>query len=129
MIAQSEIDRIIGKDRLPTLADRDALPYMEAVYKELLRWQPLGPIGIPHRLGSKADDEYKGKFGYARLCIRLIALTGMRIPANSMVIANIGNMLHDPAVHKNPTCFEPSRFLGPNPESNPEEVVFGFGRR
>ncbi|GAB1525335.1 hypothetical protein RhiTH_008494 [Rhizoctonia solani] len=112
-LAQKEIDAVIGKDRLPTLADRDLLPYVEALYKEVLRWQPLGPIGIPHRLGSDIDDEYKG----------------MRIPANAMVIANIWNMVRDPAVYHDPETFNPSRYLGPESESNPEDVVFGFGRR
>ncbi|KAG9083670.1 hypothetical protein FRC06_004424 [Ceratobasidium sp. 370] len=32
--AQAEIERVIGTDRLPTYADRDSLPYVEAVYKE-----------------------------------------------------------------------------------------------
>lgn len=59
-LAQAEIDKIVGKDRLPTLADRASLPYTEALYKEVLRWQPLGPIGIPHRYSATCDDEYNG---------------------------------------------------------------------
>jgi len=43
--AQREIDEVIGKDRLPCLADRDKLPYLGAVYKEVLRWQSIGPVG------------------------------------------------------------------------------------
>ncbi|CAE6435045.1 unnamed protein product [Rhizoctonia solani] len=58
--AQSEIDKIIGTDRLPSFTDHDSLPYVEAVYKEVLRWQPLAPIGIPRTLASDIDDEYKG---------------------------------------------------------------------
>lgn len=46
-----------------------------------------------------------------------------------MVIANIWSMLQDPEVYKNPTSFNPARFIGPHRENNPEEVVFGFGRR
>lgn len=53
----------------------------------------------------------------------------MRIPAGSMVLPNIWYMLQDPAVYKDPTKFNPARFLGPEPESNPEDVAFGFGRR
>ncbi|KAG1737315.1 cytochrome P450 [Suillus lakei] len=36
--AQAEIDAIVGPDRLPTLADRDSLPYTEALAKEALRF-------------------------------------------------------------------------------------------
>lgn len=35
--AQEEIDRVIGYERLPELADRDSLPYFEAVIMELYR--------------------------------------------------------------------------------------------
>lgn len=43
--AQEEIDRVIGPDRLPTFADRDALPYVEALVTEVLRWNPVAPLG------------------------------------------------------------------------------------
>lgn len=38
--AQKEIDGIIGSDpeRLPTIKDRDSLPYLECVLKELYRY-------------------------------------------------------------------------------------------
>lgn len=35
--AQEEIDRVIGRKRLPTLADEDALPYIGCVIKEVYR--------------------------------------------------------------------------------------------
>ena len=43
--AQAEIDRVIGGDRLPTLADQSDLPYVNALVKEVLRWNPVGPLG------------------------------------------------------------------------------------
>jgi cytochrome P450 len=43
--AQAEIDQIIGPDRLPEMNDRESLPYIECVLKELLRWQPVLPLG------------------------------------------------------------------------------------
>ena len=42
--AQAEIDRVVGNDRFPTLADQDNLPYIEAVAKELVRWKPVTPL-------------------------------------------------------------------------------------
>ena len=39
--AQEELDRVVGRDRLPDLSDRDALPYVNAVLKEIFRWQPI----------------------------------------------------------------------------------------
>ena len=35
--AQEEIDRVVGNERLPTLDDREALPYLDCVLKEVLR--------------------------------------------------------------------------------------------
>ena len=44
-MAQEEIEAVVGHDRLPTLADRPHLPYVEALFKEVLRWAPVVPIG------------------------------------------------------------------------------------
>lgn len=43
--AQEEIDSVIGKDRFPTFQDRNKLPYVQAIVREVLRWRPIGPIG------------------------------------------------------------------------------------
>jgi cytochrome P450 len=43
--AQAELDVVVGRDRLPTFDDRPRLPYVEALCKELLRWQMVTPIG------------------------------------------------------------------------------------
>lgn len=43
--AQAELDRVVGPDRLPQVADRDSLPYIAAVMREVFRWQPIVPVG------------------------------------------------------------------------------------
>lgn len=43
--AQAEIDSVVGNDRLPSLSDRGSLPYTEAIVLELLRWNPVTPLG------------------------------------------------------------------------------------
>jgi len=43
--ARAEIDSVVGKDRLPTFDDRDALPYIEAIICEAIRWNPAIPLG------------------------------------------------------------------------------------
>ena len=42
---QEELDRVVGRSRLPTLADRDSLPYMCATLREALRWRAVAPLG------------------------------------------------------------------------------------
>lgn len=69
--AQEEIDRIVGTDRLPTVADREKLPYVDSVVKEVLRWHPVAPMGLPH---TSTDDD---------IC------NGYLIPKGAMLFANV----------------------------------------
>ncbi len=36
-LAQLEIDRVVGTDRLPTFEDKENLPYVQALCAEVLR--------------------------------------------------------------------------------------------
>jgi hypothetical protein len=44
--AQAELDVVVGRDRLPKFDDRPHLPYIEAIYKELMRWLMVAPTGM-----------------------------------------------------------------------------------
>ena len=46
--AKAEIDSIVGRDRLPSIEDKDFLPFTRAVILETQRWRPLTPIGVCH---------------------------------------------------------------------------------
>ncbi|KAI0632668.1 cytochrome P450 [Trametes polyzona] len=113
--AQAEIDRVIGPDRLPDFEDRENLLYLDAVLKEVFRWNAPVPLGVPHRVQS--DDVYRG----------------CTIPEGAMVIPNIWWMTQDPDVYPEPERFYPERYLNMSPEelerTDPRDVVFGFGRR
>ena len=43
--AQAEMDQVVGQSRLPSWDDHDSLPYLEALVKEVLRWNPVAPLG------------------------------------------------------------------------------------
>lgn len=43
--AQAELDAVIGSQRLPEFSDRPSLPYVNALVKETMRWQLVGPLG------------------------------------------------------------------------------------
>jgi cytochrome P450 len=43
--AQAELDSVVGTDRLPTFDDRDSLPYINAICKEVFRWNVIAPLG------------------------------------------------------------------------------------
>lgn len=112
--AQDELDSVIGRDRLPNLADRPSLPYMAHIIQETYRWAPLSPLGVPHK--TLEDDIYKG----------------MLIPKGSVVYANAKAMTHDESTYRDPSAFNPDRYVskecGGAGEPFPQGP-FGFGRR
>ena len=69
--AQEELDRVVGNERLPEFSDRENLPYISALIKELLRWACPVPIGVPIRVME--DDVYNGCF----------------IPAGATIVENV----------------------------------------
>ncbi|KAI0819828.1 cytochrome P450 [Trametes gibbosa] len=113
--AQEEVDRVVGNDRLPELADRPSLPYLNAFLEEVYRWSPVLPMAVPHRV--TADDHYRG----------------YDIPAGSTVISNTWAMTRDPRYFPDPEEFRPERFLVAKEQQGelllPSSFVFGFGRR
>jgi cytochrome P450 len=44
--AQEELNRVVGRDRLPEFSDKADLPYLDALMRECLRWLPVLPIGL-----------------------------------------------------------------------------------
>jgi cytochrome P450 len=109
--AQEEIDRVVGNSRLPTFSDRENLPYVDAIVKEILRWLPVAPLGIPH-----AADEERMFEGY-------------RIPKGAVLLPNVWWFTHDPATYHEPMQFKPERYFEPYNEPPPDNVIWGYGRR
>ncbi|KAL2008457.1 hypothetical protein VTN00DRAFT_6651 [Thermoascus crustaceus] len=109
--AQEEIDRVVGTDRLPGFEDREKLPYIDAIVKEILRWHPVAPMGLPHV--TSEEDVYEG----------------YRIPKGALLFPNIWAFTHDPTTYHDPMTFSPERFLSTTPEPDPHILSFGFGRR
>lgn len=58
--AQAELDAVVGPNRLPNQADREELPYVNALIKECHRWLVTAPMALPH--AALKDDEYNGYF-------------------------------------------------------------------
>lgn len=112
--AQQEIDRVVGKERLPAWDDIPNLPYTNLVLQETYRMNPLSPLGIPH--ASVADDVYNGMF----------------IPKGTIVYQNVWAMCNDTSVYADPSRFWPERYLPVGQGGNGEPFPagnFGFGRR
>lgn len=123
---QSEIDAVVGKGRLPSLADMPDLPRVRAVAQEVLRWRPVTAGGLPHKLTR--DDNYKMEDG------RTIFL-----PAGTNVHAVQWMVHREPIRYPEPESFRPDRWLEPGWPTYKEPLTqypnlqnfsaFGFGRR
>ena len=37
--AQEELDRVVGRDRLPEYEDQSSLPYVKALHREVMRYE------------------------------------------------------------------------------------------
>ncbi|KAI0076940.1 cytochrome P450 [Panus rudis PR-1116 ss-1] len=118
--AQAEIDAVVGRSRLPDFSDRDKLPYVRAIIREIFRWRNIGPLGLPHY--SNEDDYYEGYY----------------IPKGTMIYFNQWAMNFDPEAYGDDLDeFRPERFLDETlkkeklpPNTHGEgHTGFGYGRR
>ncbi|KAJ3965683.1 cytochrome P450 [Lentinula raphanica] len=121
--AQEELDRVVGRSRNPNFNDMEHLPYLRALVKEILRWQPATPLGVPH--ATLEDDWYEGYL----------------IPKGTTILANIWSMNHDEDIYgPDVDQVKPERYLQqskdgtgfallPQYENDDGHSTFGFGRR
>ncbi|KAJ7253192.1 cytochrome P450, partial [Mycena rebaudengoi] len=97
--AQEELDRVLKGSRLPTMADRASLPYVNAVIQETLRWHVVLPLALPRR--ADADDIYKVMISY---------------PKNSIILPNV-------------RCVAGEGDYLADSRPDPLSYAFGYGRR
>ncbi|KAF7419468.1 hypothetical protein PC9H_002058 [Pleurotus ostreatus] len=110
--AQKEIDEVIGSQRLPGIADKAQLPFVNAVIKETIRWRPIVPLTLGRR--TSQDDIYRGLF----------------IPKGAMVVPNVWAVAFAANERYDPQQFLPERFLDPTEDVvDPSSWAFGFGKR
>ncbi|KAE9386355.1 cytochrome P450 [Gymnopus androsaceus JB14] len=119
--AQDELDRVVGRNRLPNAEDEKNLPYIHAIIKEVERCHNPFWLGTPHV--NTEDFTYRSQF----------------IPKDTVVVLNTYTMHHDPQRHPEPFRFNPDRYVRdstlssesanlPNPFER-DHWMFGVGRR
>ncbi|KAI4524259.1 cytochrome P450 [Schizophyllum commune Loenen D] len=112
--AKAELNAVLGPDRLPEIADREDLPYIERVVQETFRFWPTIPLGVPRM--AMEDDVYKG----------------MLIPKGALILTNSTAITHDERVYSEPWKFDPDRYLPKDQGGRGEPMTaphFGYGRR
>ncbi|KAJ3785926.1 cytochrome P450 [Lentinula aff. detonsa] len=119
--AQEELDRVVGRDRLPTVEDEKNLPYCHAIIKEVERCHNPFWLGTPHV--ASEDFTYRGQF----------------IPKDTVVVLNTWTMHHDASRHPEPDSFSPDRYINDSLTSadsanltdpyQRDHWMFGAGRR
>jgi len=112
--AQQELDEIVGRARLPTLEDRDKLPYMESLIAEIQRCGNVAPFALFH-------------------CVdRDVEVDGFIYTKHSRIMPDLTSILSDPNNFDYPDQFNPERFLCKETGkfiSHPALVMFGVGKR
>ncbi|CAD6582177.1 MAG: hypothetical protein CYPHOPRED_001859 [Cyphobasidiales sp. Tagirdzhanova-0007] len=115
--AHAELDRVVGRERLPAFSDQSDLVYIRAIIAEMHRWRPVIAGGLPHRLDQ--DDVYEGYF----------------LPKGCSVVANAWAIHQQPDLYPDPQTFKPERFITSEntfqgvPGAERGHFGFGFGRR
>ncbi|KFO86089.1 Cytochrome P450 2H1 [Buceros rhinoceros silvestris] len=93
---QKEIDCVIGRDRSPCMADRNQMPYTDAVVHEIQRFIDFLPLNVPHTVIK--DTKLRDYF----------------IPKDTMIFPMLSPVLHDSKEFPNPEKFDPGHFLNAN---------------
>lgn len=88
-----ELDRVIGRQRLPTMSDLTSLPLLQATVLELLRISSIAPLSVPRSTTAETT------------------IRDFKIPKDTLVFVNLWSVHRDPETWKDPDVFCPSRFL------------------
>ncbi|ELU36526.1 cytochrome P450 domain-containing protein [Rhizoctonia solani AG-1 IA] len=122
--AQKELDHVLGPVTLPTVTDKERLPYVRNLIQEVMRLYPVLPSGtkeIRRTLVGVFILIYKFILGFPHACFEDDTYRGCNVLKGTNVA-----MSRDEAYYPDPEVFDPNRYLDPE---IPQVPGFGWGRR
>ncbi|KAM3606214.1 uncharacterized protein V6R79_012811 [Siganus canaliculatus] len=112
---QQEVDKVVGRQRLPSIEDQMRLPYVTAFIYEAMRCTSFVPLTIPH------------------CTITDTSIMGYTIPKDTVVFINQWSVNQDPNLWSEPHTFNPDRFLEESGALNKDLIssvlIFSLGKR
>lgn len=95
-----ELDRVVGPDRVPTIEDRENMPYFWAFIKEVMRIRLVSPVMAPHyAIEDMTLHDTEGK--------------EYSVPAGAAIFMHGYSMALDPELwDEDPTVFNVDRWFG-----------------
>uniref|UniRef100_F7G8X3 Cytochrome P450 2J2-like n=1 Tax=Monodelphis domestica TaxID=13616 RepID=F7G8X3_MONDO len=109
---QSEIDRVIGQSRQPTMADRENMPYTNAAIHEVQRMGNIVPFNVP------------------RVAVVDTIVAGYYVPKGTLLVTNLNALHRDPKEWATPDTFNPEHFLENGQFKKKESFLpFSMGKR
>ncbi|KAM9385849.1 LOW QUALITY PROTEIN: uncharacterized protein KZ484_007428 [Pholidichthys leucotaenia] len=109
---QAEIDAVIGPSRQPSMADREKMPYTNAVVHEIQRMGNILPLNVARRANRDTT-------------------VGNNSPKGTMIMPILHSVLNDESEWKTPNSFNPQHFLDQDGNFRRREafIPFSAGKR
>lgn len=105
---QAEIESVVGSSRLPSVTDRENMPYTDAVIHEIQRMGNIIPLNVVHMANKDTMlDKYT-------------------IPKGTAILPTLNSVLHDESMWETPHTFNPQHFLDQDGKFRKREAFLPF---
>ncbi|XP_004484589.1 cytochrome P450 2J2-like [Dasypus novemcinctus] len=109
---QAELNRVIGPMKQPSMADREHLPYTNAVIHEVQRMANIIPLNVPREVSADTT------------------VAGYYLPKGTLIMTNLTALHRDPEEWATPDTFNPEHFLENGQFKKRESFLpFSIGKR
>ncbi|XP_041646824.1 cytochrome P450 2J4-like [Cheilinus undulatus] len=104
----AEIDAVIGSSRVPSLNDRENMPYTNAVIHEIQRMGDIAPLNL------------------FRMATKDTTLDKYTVPKGTIILSTLNSVLHDETMWETPHSFNPQHFLDQDGQFRKRDAFLPF---